>query len=251
MTAFPTAKHLVSWARRVPRQRRIRRKAPLRQDTQGLQMATREPDRSRNRRQPHQRHLPPSAVSATPRPSWTCSGDHRARSTACSSRPGTSSPPARSTAIPAATTSRVAIPNARPDGSSPTSKSSDTSSRSNRQRQRHPTRSLPERGFLFSSSDNPRSRRRSGAWGVGIAGVRKRVLQARRRVPSCSPSARLATWSIAADDAEDLQFRGSRGGSASDSPRCAPCFAVIREDSYVIGRPELPRFSPQAGRADC
>jgi hypothetical protein len=30
-----------------------------------------------------------------------------------------------------------------------------TSSRSNRQRQRHPARSLPEREFLFSSSDNP------------------------------------------------------------------------------------------------
>ena len=71
--------------------------------------------------------------------------------TRCSSRPGTSSPPARSTATRAATTSRAATPNARPDGSSPTSRSSDTSSHSNRQRQRHPAPSLPERGFLFSS----------------------------------------------------------------------------------------------------
>ena len=33
---------------------------------------------------------------------------------------------------------------------------------------------------------------------------------------------------LAADDAEDLQFRGSRGGSVSDWPRCAPCLALIR-----------------------
>ena len=32
---------------------------------------------------------------------------------------------------------------------------------------------------------------------------------------------------LAADDAEDLQIRRSRGGSASDWPRCAPCFALI------------------------
>ena len=30
-----------------------------------------------------------------------------------------------------------------------------------------------------------------------------------------------------ADVAEDLQFRGSRGGQASDWPGCAPCLAVI------------------------
>ena len=32
---------------------------------------------------------------------------------------------------------------------------------------------------------------------------------------------------LGADVAEDLQFRGSRGGQASDWPLCAPCFAVI------------------------
>jgi hypothetical protein len=32
---------------------------------------------------------------------------------------------------------------------------------------------------------------------------------------------------LGVDVAEDLQFRGSRGGQASDWPRCAPCFAVI------------------------
>ena len=32
---------------------------------------------------------------------------------------------------------------------------------------------------------------------------------------------------LGADVAEDLQFRGSRGGQASDWPRFAPCFAVI------------------------
>ena len=65
--------------RRLPRQRRIRRQTPLRQDTQGLQMATREPDRSRDRRQPHQRHLPPSAIPATPGPARARARDHGAR----------------------------------------------------------------------------------------------------------------------------------------------------------------------------
>ena len=31
---------------------------------------------------------------------------------------------------------------------------------------------------------------------------------------------------LGGDVAEDLQFRGSRSGQASDWPRCAPCFAV-------------------------
>jgi hypothetical protein len=32
---------------------------------------------------------------------------------------------------------------------------------------------------------------------------------------------------LGANVAEDLQFRGSRGGQASDWPRWSPCFAVI------------------------
>jgi transposase len=41
------------------------------------------------------------------------------------------------------------------DGSSPNSRNSDTQSPSNRQRQRRPTGSLPEPGFLFRSLDSP------------------------------------------------------------------------------------------------
>ena len=40
---------------------------------------------------------------------------------------------------------------------------------------------------------------------------------------------------LGADVAEDLRFRGSRGGQASDWPRCAPCFAVPRQCAGVPG----------------
>jgi transposase len=53
---------------RVPRQRRIGRQAPLRAHAQGLQVAARDPHRSRARRRPHPRHLPGRPIPPSPRP---------------------------------------------------------------------------------------------------------------------------------------------------------------------------------------
>ena len=55
---------------------------------------------------------------------------------------------------------------------------------------------------------------------------------------------------VVADDAEDLQIRESRAASASDWPRCAPCFpaqqgrrprALLRADLENVAAPARPR----------
>ena len=65
--------------RHLPRQRRVRRQTPLRQDPQGLQVATRRPDRSRQGRQPHPRYLPRRAIPAPARAPRPQQGHHRDR----------------------------------------------------------------------------------------------------------------------------------------------------------------------------
>jgi transposase len=68
MSAFPSAKHLASWAGHVPGQRRVGRQAPLGQDAQGLQVAQPGAGRMRQDGQPQQGHLPRRTIRAPARP---------------------------------------------------------------------------------------------------------------------------------------------------------------------------------------
>ena len=81
-----------------------------------------------------------------------------------------------------------------------------------------------------------RSRRRSGAWGVGIPGVRKRVLQARRRVPSCSPPAGPSVTF----ERRSLTRIGRKYRVTSKAGHAAPCPAYFKSES-------VPCLPPRPG----
>ena len=214
-------------------------------------MATRQPDRSRNRRQPHQRHLPPASISDSA-PSWTCSGDHRAR--ALDAR--------RDLAL--LTTGEVM--------------------------DRHPRRRLLRQVRVIPSTARPRPARRPPAKAGHVVTLQPGNVNGTERgrhlngdfssVPRTIPLAPpVGAWEWESPRTENQcsklggesapvrhqrvsplvdrggrrrrpAIRGSRGGSASIRLVARPASQSYKGDSDVLGRPRPPD-SPQAGRADC
>ena len=131
MTAFPTPKHLASWAGVCPGNNRVRRQTPFRQDPQRLEVAQSDArgsvDSPRTQDQGLLPRRPIPAPTRTPRPTPKPSPPSDTRS---SPPPGTCSKPASYTTTSAATTSPARTPTAPPDAWSDNSKRSDTASRS-------------------------------------------------------------------------------------------------------------------------
>jgi transposase len=77
MSRFPTDAHLASWGGMCPGQRESAGKKHTRRDPQGLQMAARHPDRMRQSRRAHQRHLPQRPLPPHQEPPRTRQSDHK------------------------------------------------------------------------------------------------------------------------------------------------------------------------------